>query len=64
MLTILKFLDGKKTVITAILGAIIVWVSKENWIDLPTAEMLMAIIAILGGTASHATKKLRQKMLI
>ena len=54
---LLALLDGKKTVIVSILGAIVVWVSKENWVDLYTAEMLMAVIGILGGSASYATKK-------
>ena len=54
---LLAILDGKKTVIVAVLGAIVVWVSKENWVDLYTAEMLMAVIGILGGSASYATNK-------
>lgn len=58
---VLRWLDGKKTVIVAILGAIVVWISKENWIDLFTAEMMMTILAILGGTASAATKRLSTK---
>lgn len=61
MKTILQFLDGKKTVIVAILGAVVVWVTKENWVDLFTGEMLMTVIAILGGTASYATKQLNNK---
>ncbi len=59
--TILNFLDGKKTVIVAILGALVVWITKENWVDLPSAEMLMAMIAILGGSASYATKQLNKE---
>ncbi|MFA5185346.1 MAG: hypothetical protein WC551_02575 [Patescibacteria group bacterium] len=55
--TLLELLDGKKTVIVAILGALVVWVSKEGWVDLYTAEMFMAVIGILGGSASYATKK-------
>jgi hypothetical protein len=55
--TLLAFLDGKKTVIVAIFGALVVWVSKEGWVDLFTAEMLMTVIGIIGGSASYATKK-------
>ena len=61
MRQILLFLQGKKTVIVAILGAVVVWVSKENWVDFFTAEMLMTVIAILGGGASYATKKMNQQ---
>jgi hypothetical protein len=60
MKQILLFLEGKKTVVVAVLGAVVVWVSKENWVDLFTAEMLMTVIAILGGSASYATKKMNQ----
>jgi hypothetical protein len=53
---ILNFLDGKKSVIIAILGAVVVWITKENLVDLATAELLMAVIGILGGGASYVTK--------
>jgi hypothetical protein len=57
---ILLVLDGKKTLIVAILGMVVIWVSKEAWIDLPTAELLMGIVGLIGGGASYATKKLIQ----
>lgn len=59
---ILALLDGKKTVIVAILAMVVIWVSKEAWIDLPTAEMLMGIVGLLGGGASYATKRLNSDL--
>lgn len=57
---VLKFLDGKKTIILGVLSAVVVWVTAENWIDLLTAEMLMTVLTILGGSASIATKRMNK----
>ena len=56
----LTLLDGWKSLIIAILSAVVVWVTAENWIDLLTAEMLMTVLAILGKGASVATKRMNK----
>ena len=50
---ILDLIQGKKATIFAILNAIIVYLLARNIIDPNLAELLAAIIVILGGSANY-----------
>ena len=43
-----KFLDGKKTVISAVVGAVMPWAIGQGWIDPETAGMVTAVLAAVG----------------
>lgn len=52
------FLSGKKTIIAAIAGQVIVWMAAKGTIDLDTLQLLANILSIWTGVAvSHKLVK-------
>lgn len=58
MKNILTYLQGKKTSIATILGAIIVYCLTKGFIDADLAQLLSAIMVALGLTVNIAGAKL------
>jgi len=58
MKNILTYLQGKKTSIATILGAIIVYSLTKGYIDADLAQLLSAIMVALGLSANIATSKM------
>lgn len=61
LVTILKWLSGKKSTIIAILAAVVTFLLSENIINENLAILLNGILIIVGGGASYATRKLVYK---
>lgn len=58
MKNILTYLQGKKTSIATILGAIIVYALTKGYIDADLAQLLSAIMVALGLTVNIAGAKI------
>jgi len=46
-----KFLDGKKSAISATVNALLIWVVIQGWVDENTAIMLAAVSSAWTGVA-------------
>lgn len=58
---ILTFLDGRKAKLIAIAGVVVGYLSVANIINDQLASAILAVLAILGGTAAFATDKVLGK---
>ena len=60
---LLAYLQGKKTTIVAILGAINTYALATGMIDEQLGSLLATLILIIGGGANYATTKLGSRMV-
>lgn len=60
---ILKFLNGKKTIIVGITALVIQYLFAEGLINTNTSYLLGGILTLVGGTASVATHRLLDSKL-
>ena len=58
----LVYVQGKKTTIIAIAGALNTYAMTIGWIDNNLGALIATIILILGGGANYATAKMGSRM--
>jgi len=62
--SLLKFLNGKKTIFVGVLALVVTYLVAEQIIDSNLAYLLNGIVILLGGTASVATKKMESDIVV
>jgi len=58
MTKILEFLQGKKTTIATILGAILVYILNQGYISAELAQLISVILIALGLGSNYATARM------
>lgn len=61
MKKLLKFLDGKKTIILSVIVLVVPYLELKMIIDSPTRDLLLQVSAVLLGSAQGATLVMNRK---